>query len=97
RRMGVDSDGAGRLRGSGGRVLIVDDNALQSEKMNTHLAGEHRPVIEPDPTAALIAARSPIDLMIVNVSSSGFDGLRFVAQVRSSEASRRTPILAVVD
>lgn len=97
RRLGVDADGAGRLRGSGGRVLIVDDNELQSGKMMTHLAGEHRPVVEPDPAAALIAARGPVDLMIVNVSSSGFDGLRFVAQVRSSEASRRNPILAVVD
>lgn len=97
RRMGVDSDGAGRLRGSGGRVLIVDDNALQSEKMLAHLMAEHRPVVESDPVAGLAAARGPVDLMIVNVSSSGFDGLRFVAQVRSSEASRRTPILAVVD
>ena len=97
RRLGVDSDGAGRLRGSGGRVLIVDDNDLQTGKMMTHLAAEHRPVAETDPAAALIAARGPVDLMIINVSSSGFDGLRFVAQVRSSEASRRTPILAVVD
>ncbi|HYC74135.1 PleD family two-component system response regulator [Brevundimonas sp.] len=97
RRLGVDSDGAGRLRGSGGRVLIVDDNELQTGKMVTHLAGEHRPVVESDPAAALIAARGPVDLMIVNVSGSGFDGLRFVAQARSSEASRRTPILAVVD
>jgi two-component system cell cycle response regulator len=97
RRLGVDADGAGRLRGSGGRVLIVDDNELQSGKMLAHLSGEHRPVVEADPGAALIAARGPVDLMIVNVSSSGFDGLRFVAQVRSSEASRRNPILAVVD
>ena len=97
RRMGVDSDGAGRLRGSGGRVLIVDDSELQTEKIVSHLAHEHRPVVETDPAAALIAARGPVDLMIVNVSSAGFDGLRFVAQVRSSEASRRTPILAVVE
>ena len=97
RRMGVDADGAGRLRGSGGRVLIVDDNDLQTDKMMTHLAVEHRPVVEADPAAALIAARGPVDLMIVNVASAGFDGLRFIAQVRSNEASRRTPILAVVD
>ena len=97
RRLGVDTDGAGRLRGSGGRVLIVDDNELQAGKMLTHLSGEHRPVVEADPAAALVAARAPLDLIIVNVSSSGFDGLRFVAQARSSDASRRTPILAVVD
>ena len=97
RRLGVDSDGAGRLRGSGGRVLIVDDNELQSDKMLACLSGEHRPAVETDPTAGLVAARGPVDLVIVNVSSSGFDGLRFVAQARSSEASRRTPILAVVE
>lgn len=97
RRLGVDTDGAGRLRGSGGRVLVVDDNELQAHKMMECLSAEHRPVIEADPAAALIAARGPIDLAIVNVSSPGFDGLRFVAQTRSSEATRRTPLLAVVD
>jgi len=97
RRLGVDTDGAGRLRGSGGRVLIVDDNERQAHKMVEHLAGEHRPTVESDPAAALIAARGPVDLMIVNISGSGFDGLRFVAQTRSTEASRRIPILAVVD
>lgn len=97
RRFGVDTDGAGRLRGSGGRVLVVDDSALQAEKIVAQLSDEHRPVYEPDPAAALIAARGPVDLMIVNVSASEFDGLRFVAQVRSTEASRRVPILAVVD
>lgn len=97
RRLGVDTDGAGRVRGSGGRVLIVDDNERQAQKMVEHLATEHRPTVESDPAAALIAARGPVDLMIVNVSSAEFDGLRFVAQVRSTEASRRMPILAVVD
>ncbi|WP_372707121.1 PleD family two-component system response regulator [Brevundimonas sp.] len=97
RRIGVDTDGAGRLRGLGGRVLIVDDNARQSKMMIEHLSTEHRTMVETDQAAALIAARGPIDLMIVNVSSSEFDGLRFVAQVRSTEAARRTPILAVVD
>lgn len=97
RRFGVDTDGAGRLRGSGGRVLVVDDNPRQAEKISQQLTAEHRPVIEADPAAALIAARGPVDLIIVNVSSSEFDGLRLVAQIRSTEASRRTPILAVVD
>lgn len=97
RRFGVDTDGAGRLRGSGGRVLVVDDSALQAGKIVEQLSDEHRPVHEPDPAAALIAARGPVDLMIVNVSASEFDGLRFIAQARSTEASRRVPILAVVD
>ena len=97
RRLGVDTDGAGRLRGSGGRILIVDDNARQAQKMVDYLSGEHRPMVESDPAVAMIAARGPVDLVIVNVSSADFDGLRFVAQTRSTEAARRIPILAVVD
>jgi len=97
RRLGVTTDGAGRLRGSGGRVLIVDDNARQAEKISAELGREHRPAIETDPAAALAVSRGSIDLMIVNIAAEGFDGLRLVAQVRSAEATRHLPILAVVD
>ncbi|NBB52752.1 PleD family two-component system response regulator [Rhizobium sp. CRIBSB] len=97
RRLGVDTDASGRLRAAGGRVLILDDNAGQAERIAAQLSGEHRPVIEPDPAAGLIAARGPVDLVIVNVAAHGFDGLRTVAQLRSTEASRRVPIVAVVD
>ena len=97
RRLGVASEGAGRLRGSGGRVLILDDNARQASRVSEVLALEHRPVIEVDATAGLASARTPIDLMIINVTAAGFDGLRLVAQVRSAEATRHLPILAIVD
>jgi two-component system cell cycle response regulator len=97
RRMGVNADNAGRLKGSGGRILIVDDNARQAEKMVEVLAKEHRPTVETDPIAGLAAAKGPNDLLIVNVAASEFDGLRLVAQVRSSESTRHLPILAVVD
>ena len=35
--------------------------------------------------------------MIVNASARSFDGLRFAAQLRSDEATRHLPILAIVD
>jgi len=97
RRMGVNADGAGRLRGSGGRILIVDDNERQAARIAQELSQEHRPVIESDPVAAVLAARGLIDLMIVNIAADGFDGLRLVAQARSAEASRHVPILAVIE
>lgn len=97
RKLGVDTDAAGRLRAAGGRVLILDDNERQATKIAEHLAHEHRPTVEADPAAALIAARGPVDLVIVNVASDGFDGLRQIAQLRSTEATRRVPVLAVVD
>ncbi|ADL01682.1 PleD family two-component system response regulator [Brevundimonas subvibrioides] len=97
RRLGVTTDGAGRLRGSGGRVLIVDDNARQAAGIAEELTREHRPVIETDAAAGLISSKTPVDLMIVNVTAASFDGLRLIAQVRSADPTRHLPILAVVD
>ncbi len=96
RRMGVTADGAARLRAEGGRVLVVDDNPRQAEKIAEELGREHRVTIETDAEAALAAARGPLDLIIVNVSAEAFDGLRVVALSKSGDA-RRAPILAVVD
>jgi two-component system, cell cycle response regulator len=97
RRLGVATDGAGRLRGSGGRVLVVDDNERQAARIAEELIREHRPAIETDAVAGLAASKTPIDLMIVNVAATEFDGLRLIAQVRSAETTRHLPILAVVD
>jgi two-component system cell cycle response regulator len=98
RRMGIIAGAAAmRLGGAGGRILIVDDNERQAGRVAGELAVEHRPVIEPGPETALIAARGPVDLMIVNAAAKAFDGLRLAAQIRSDEATRGLPILAVVD
>src|SRR6478735_680434 len=97
RRMGVIAGAASRLGGSGGRILIVDDNERQAQRVATELAIEHRPVIEADPEKALMTAKGPVDLIIVNATARAFDGLRFAAQMRSDQATRHLPVLAVVD
>ena len=97
RRMGVIAAAASRLGGTGGRVLVVDDNERQAQRIAAELAIEHRPVIETDPEKALLTARGPVDLIVVNTLSRTFDGLRFAAQIRSDEATRHLPLLGVVD
>lgn len=97
RRMGVIAGAGARMGGTGGRVLIVDDQERQAQRVANELAMDHRPVIETDPDKALLTARGPVDLVIVNAAAKGFDGLRFVAQLRSEEATRHLPILAIVD
>ena len=97
RRMGVIAGVASRLGGLGGRILIVDDNERQAQRVSGELSLNHRPVTETRPETALIAARGPVDLVIVNAAAKSFDGLRFAAQVRSDEATRSLPILAIVD
>jgi two-component system cell cycle response regulator len=97
RRVGVDTGGVTRLKGSGGRVLIIDDNTLQAELMAQELSLEHRPLVEASAEAGLETARGPVDLVIINVTSERFDGLRLIAQLRSKEPTRRLPVLALVD
>jgi two-component system, cell cycle response regulator len=97
RRMGVIAGAASRLGGAGGRVLVVDDHERQAQRVATELAVEHRPVIESDPEKALLTARGPVDLVIINATARSFDGLRFAAQLRSDEATRHLPMLAIVD
>jgi two-component system cell cycle response regulator len=97
RRVGVISTAANRLAGSGGRVLIVDDNQRQAERLAAELAVEHRPVIEGDLDKAHLTARGPVDLVILNTTARNFDGLRFAAQLRSHEQTRNIPILALID
>jgi two-component system cell cycle response regulator len=97
RRMGVIAGVASRLGGTGGRILIVDDHQRQAQRVCSELAIEHRPIVETGPETALMAARGPVDLLIVNAAAKSFDGLRFAAQIRSDEATRSLPILAIVD
>jgi two-component system cell cycle response regulator len=97
RRMGVIAGAASRLGGTGGRVLIIDDQERQAARVSGELSVEHRPVIESDPEKALLTVKGPVDLVIVNAAARGFDGLRLAAQIRSDEATRHLPILAIVD
>jgi two-component system cell cycle response regulator len=97
RRMGIVAGAAARLNGVGGRILILDDNERQAQRIAAELAVEHRPIIETDPEKAHLTARGPVDLMIVNANAQAFDGLRVAAQLRSDEATRHLPILALID
>jgi two-component system cell cycle response regulator len=97
RRMGVIGGVASRLGGTGGRVIIVDDNERQCQRILSELSVEHRPVVEPSLEKAHLAARGPVDLVIVNAAARAFDGLRFAASLRSDEATRNLPILAIFD
>jgi two-component system cell cycle response regulator len=97
RRMGLIGQAVSRLGGAGGRILIVDDNQRQAERLSAELSIEHRPIVETGPEKALMTARGPVDLIIFNAAAKTFDGLRFAAQIRADEATRGLPMLAIVD
>ena len=97
RRVGVIAGAVSRLNGTGGRILILDDNERQAQRICAELAIEHRPVVETSVEKAIMAARGPVDLVIVNAAAKTFDGLRFAAHLRSDEKTRSLPVLAIVD
>ena len=97
RRMGVIAGTSARLGGFGGRILIVDDNPRQAQRMMSELGLDHRPIVESDAEKALLSARGPIDLMIINMDATSFDGLRLAAMVRSESSTRFMPVLAIMD
>ncbi|HTI68319.1 MAG TPA: PleD family two-component system response regulator [Caulobacteraceae bacterium] len=97
RRMGVIEGVGARLGATGGRIVVVDDNERQARRIIEELSVEHRPVLETDPENAIGASQARADLIIINIAAKAFDGLRLAAQIRSDEASRHTPILAIVE
>lgn len=97
KRLGVIEDGPDpieRHRLRAGNVLLIDGNASQLKRMRAALGVEHR-VTELAEAGALDAGAP--DLAIVAVGAKGFDGLRIIARMRSSEPTRHLPILAIVD
>ncbi len=97
RRMGVIEGVGARLGATGGRIVLIDDNERQARRIMEELSVEHRPTHEADPSKGVAASQARADLIIINIASKDFDGLRLAAQIRSEEATRHTPILAIVE
>ena len=96
RRIGMGEATVERLNGTGGRVLVVDDNEDQAQRLMAHLGRIHRPVratLDGD----MGLATGGVDLLVINAASRGFDGLRLLAHLRAREASRNLPILTILD
>ena len=97
RRIGIADSSVERLRGTGGRILLVDDNDEQAERLLHQLAKHHRPVRVTADNRELATSMCGVDLMIINATTKGFDGLRLLAHLRAREVTRSLPILTIVD
>ena len=95
RRFGIGGAGVERLRGTGGRIVVVDDNPEQARVLMAELGRNHRPVLANSIDAGISAGG--VDLMIINAANASFDGLRLLAHLRAREVTRSLPILTIVD
>jgi two-component system cell cycle response regulator len=79
------------------RILIIDDQLEQAQKLRTMLGPKFQVSIEGDPEVAMSRVRSAdFDLVIINMAIEKMDPLRLCSSIRSFEETRLTPILAIV-
>lgn len=96
RRRGLfDAETLQRQMSAPGNVLIIDDNARQAERLMHQLGQDHRCAYETDAVKAIKIASGRVDLLVLNLMTRDFDALRLVAQLRSNEFTRQTPILGI--
>ena len=80
-----------------GNVLIVDDNERQAERLKQQLRADHRCAFVTDPAEGLRIAAGRVDLIVLNMTARAFDPLRWVAQLRSNDATRQRPVLGIIN
>lgn len=86
-----------KARDEGGKVLVVDEDERYARRIIRKLGGPHQCTVSLDPRTAPDEAAHGIDLVILNLAATAFDGLRIVARIRANDATRAVPILCAVD
>jgi signal transduction histidine kinase/CheY-like chemotaxis protein len=86
-----------RLCGSGGRVLVVDDDGDTRALLRQALAGEGWAVAEAAHGRAALdrLAEAPADAIVLDLMMPEMDGFELVAELRSRPEWRAIPILVV--
>lgn len=81
------------------RVLVIEDNGPSTERVTKALATDRHTIeVAPGgPTALSRAAEGRFELIVVSLVMREADGLRLCAALRSQEATRHVPILALVE
>ena len=89
-----------RLNSKRGDVLLVDSHPASTERIIASLGDKCQVTVISNPADALerVAAREhPFELVIVSFEQDQFDGLRLCSQLRSSDATRQTPLMIIVN
>ncbi|MBL4595901.1 MAG: PleD family two-component system response regulator [Robiginitomaculum sp.] len=82
---------------SGGRVLIVEENQRFGQRVARKLGAPYQCKIVSDQRVAAELAAQGFDLLLINLATTEFDGLRLCARVRANETSRHLPILGMLN
>jgi two-component system, cell cycle response regulator len=83
-----------------GRILLIDPRDASAERIIASCEGKHSVVRVSDQQQAMDtvqAAPHPFELVIISFDNEHYDALRLCSHLKSTEATRQTPILVIVD
>jgi len=81
-----------------GQVLLICENRDTVREIRTAMTPTHQVHVDRDAEdALLVVARAELDLIVVDLTAEGTHGLRICSRLRSMDATRETPILAILD
>jgi two-component system cell cycle response regulator len=95
----VDDTAARPKAGSGGNLLVVEDNPGYAARLRRALSIDNDVLdIIGDPAEALgRASEGDFDIILVSLALRNADGLRLCAQFRSQNETRNMPLVALVE
>jgi len=81
-----------------GQVLLISDDRDRVREIRNAMAPTHQVHVDRDAEdALLVVRRAELDLIVIDLTAEDTDGLRVCARLRSMDATRETPILAILD
>jgi two-component system cell cycle response regulator len=81
-----------------GKLLVVDTDPRQAERIRGYLAQNHSVDVLTDPAdAAMAVSDGGYEVVLVSMSLSNFDPLRVCSQVRTAEQTRMLPIILIAE
>jgi len=92
------SDTGRALLAEPGRILLAEDRDSSVQRFVETLSDEHKLTVAEDRNDFIArASGSDFDAIIVSLSLKGEDGLRLCSEIRSTEQTRQTPIIVLVE
>ncbi len=97
-QLGISAENAFVSDVTGSRILLVDDDPVQTRQMTGKLNEEfHVTAIDDVSIVMEQAAHGNFDLVLVSTLLSETDGLRLAMQIKGLEEIRHVPVLILVD
>ncbi|WP_119679013.1 PleD family two-component system response regulator [Indioceanicola profundi] len=95
----VSTDSMQNQSAEGARVLVVEDSAIDLDKL-TETLGRDRALVKTAESCAAgleLALAEEFELVVISLTLMREDGLRLCSQLRSQERTRQVPILLLAD